>query len=256
MPVRRPPVEEALSPRTREELKQRQLAASVWPRKSKAIGAAWKAFGGTSYRKEVWQKLEQAFYSVCAYCEAILPRDIEHYRPKSEYPQQMFRWDNFLLCCKNCNTDKLAKFLDADGEPLVIDPCAGDPADHFTWSLDTGKPVFNPDPVRRKKAQSTVNLFKLDAQQHCRERRARAQVFYFVLLQSIEESPVPSNVHDWLIDELRPTRPYRSVLRQIVSDPKNRTLITHVKAAVPEAAASIAELQADARGQRDGNTTA
>lgn len=77
----------------------------------------------------------------------------------------------------------------------------------------------------------------------CDDRRAHATTFLLFLLQSLERTPVPSNASNLLLDELQPTRPYRSVLRQIVRDPANRALIQQVKAAVPAAAPLLAALE-------------
>jgi hypothetical protein len=60
--------------------------------------------------------------------------------------------------------------------------------------------------------------------------------FRFFLEQALEESPTPAEVVDWLEDDLDPKRTWRSVRRQIVRDPANRTLIDRVRAKVPHIA--------------------
>lgn len=77
----------------------------------------------------------------CMYCEDSAATDIEHFWPKSKYPERAFCWDNYLLACSDCNSNyKRAKFpLDENGAPLLIDPTAEDPREHLTLSVKTGK---------------------------------------------------------------------------------------------------------------------
>lgn len=244
MPILRPKATAVLSAATRKDLSRRQKTASGYAAGEKRITNAWKRFSGTAARTDVETQLDDVFDSKCAYCETILPKDIEHFYPKSRFPRRMFRWENFLRACKNCNTEKLDDFpLRRGGAPVLLDPCKDEPTEFFTWNLDTGMPVLTTDPARHVRADKTVSMFELDNQQYCDERRARALHFEFILLQSIEKSPIPPNVHTWLLDELKATRPYRSVLRQIVRDPSRRRLIARVKRAVPAAAPLLAALE-------------
>ncbi len=45
----------------------------------------------------------------CSYCERDIRSGIavEHKRPKKKYPAEELNWDNFLLSCPNCNSNKL-----------------------------------------------------------------------------------------------------------------------------------------------------
>lgn len=245
MPVKRPAATVALSGSTRRDLQKRQKTANGYRRGEKRIHNAWKRFSGTAARTEVESKLDAVFHTKCAYCENIVPRDIEHFFPKSRFPGRMFKWTNFLRACKNCNTDKLDSFpLQRNRAPVLLDPCKDEPSAFFTWDLATGLPVLTADPARHTRADLTVTMFDLENQQLCDERRTRARNFLFYLLQSIETQPTPPDVHRWLLDELKPTRPFRSVLRQIVRDPARRRLIAKVKRAVPAAAPLLAELEA------------
>jgi len=47
----------------------------------------------------------------CSYCERKLPASlaVEHVQPKSLHPELRLKWENFLLACVNCNSNKLAK---------------------------------------------------------------------------------------------------------------------------------------------------
>lgn len=98
-------------------------------------------------KKEVKDALIKMFHGKCAYCESkirtVAYGDIEHFFPKSLYPDLTFIWKNLLLACSICNnaTHKGTKFpLDDQGNPLLIDPTDGitDPNRHleFVWDDD------------------------------------------------------------------------------------------------------------------------
>ncbi|MBS1663634.1 MAG: HNH endonuclease [Bacteroidetes bacterium] len=57
--------------------------------------------------RAVRETLKKMFYGKCAYCESrittIYSGDIEHFRPKSEYPWLIVDWDNLLFACPFCN---------------------------------------------------------------------------------------------------------------------------------------------------------
>jgi len=66
----------------------------------------------------------------CMYCEDNEGTDIEHFWPKSEYPNRAFSWSNYLLACAYCNSNfKRTKFPTTNGQPDLLDPTAEDPAD-------------------------------------------------------------------------------------------------------------------------------
>jgi len=95
-------------------------------------------------KKEVKDALIKMFNGKCAYCESKITTvaygEIEHFFPKSLYPDLTFVWKNLLLACSICNNaaHKGTKFpLDDQGNPLLIDPTDGitDPNRHleFVW---------------------------------------------------------------------------------------------------------------------------
>lgn len=84
------------------------------------------------------------FNGKCAYCESKITHvtygAIEHFFPKSVYVDLTFEWSNLLFSCDRCNdaNHKGTNFpLDANGDPLLIDPTDGktDPNAHleFVW---------------------------------------------------------------------------------------------------------------------------
>ena len=85
------------------------------------------------YRNEaVRDGLTKSSFGKCAFCECIPSEggniEIEHFKPKSEYPEFTFEWENFLPSCRRCNGFKGAH--DTVVEP-IINPYDIDPKNAF-----------------------------------------------------------------------------------------------------------------------------
>ncbi len=77
--------------------------------------------------KKYKNDLFQEFDGKCCYCgvKAFSPQmvDIEHFKPKSLYPDLANDISNLLIACRECNISKGAAFpLDENGEALLINP--------------------------------------------------------------------------------------------------------------------------------------
>jgi len=105
------------------------------------------------------EALYAAFHGKCAYCEAkmahVSPPHVEHYRPKSKFPDRMFDWQNWLLSCGRCNDRKWAHFPDCDGQPCLLDPTAEDPSMHLDFLRAR---VLG----RTRRGEETIKLVGLD----------------------------------------------------------------------------------------------
>ena len=69
----------------------------------------------------------------CAYCEGRLDlksdyMEVEHFRDKSDYPDDVLKWENLLPSCKHCNGHKSTH--DVVDEP-IINPFEDDPKEHI-----------------------------------------------------------------------------------------------------------------------------
>jgi len=87
--------------------------------------------------KQIKDCLVKMFHGKCAYCESQIRHidygHIEHYRPKSIFPELTYSWSNLLLACGVCNgkAHKGDKFpQNHEGGPL-INPGFDDPDAHF-----------------------------------------------------------------------------------------------------------------------------
>ncbi|MGM0239464.1 HNH endonuclease [Enterococcus sp. AZ103] len=91
-------------------------------------------------KKPVWNKryikdsLLLMSHEKCAYCEAPLVEpgtymEVEHFYPKSLYPDKVVDWNNLLPSCKSCNSAKGS--FDPNVEP-IIDPSNRNPRDYIS----------------------------------------------------------------------------------------------------------------------------
>jgi len=101
----------------------------------------------------------------CMYCGDSHGTDIEHFWPKTPYPEHMFRWTNMLLCCAECGRIKGTQFPLGDGVPVLIDPATDNPWEFLDFDPQTGNIVARYDPEREQyslKGNQTVEVLRLD----------------------------------------------------------------------------------------------
>lgn len=113
----------------------------------------------------------------CMYCENSEATDIEHFHPKSNYPERTYNWDNYLLACSSCNSNhKRDEFPVEDGRPLLIDPTKQDPAEYLEFSPSTGQWQ-----ARRgcREGSESVRVFGLG--RHAQARRNAWELFELII---------------------------------------------------------------------------
>lgn len=102
----------------------------------------------------------------CAFCEAhishISDDNIEHFRPKSDYLDFTFDWDNLLIACTVCNRDyKKTQFpMALDGSALLINPTRETPETHldFQWDGKTKLATVAPKDQRGLETERCLGL--------------------------------------------------------------------------------------------------
>src|SRR5437868_13704015 len=68
----------------------------------------------------------------CMFCDHNEPTDVEHFHPKSEFPEKAFSWANMLWLCTTCNRLKGAKFPPHNCSGVsIIDPSVENGWDFF-----------------------------------------------------------------------------------------------------------------------------
>lgn len=107
----------------------------------------------------------------CMYCDHNEARHIDHFHPKSRYPERAFRWDNYFLACDVCNGTKLDQFpLDPQGKPLLVNSAEEDPHPELPYSLSTGK---YDELAATNRGKACIQTFELN-RPHLERARQRA----------------------------------------------------------------------------------
>ena len=110
--------------------------------------------------REVRQTLESmaSGLSRCMYCEDGAGTDIEHFWPKSSWPERAFDGSNYLLACSECNSNYKRDLFprDAAGAPLLLDPTVDEPREHLDFSPRTGRYTH-----RTEKGAQSIEAFGL-----------------------------------------------------------------------------------------------
>jgi uncharacterized protein (TIGR02646 family) len=97
---------------------------------------------------EVKDSLKQMFKKKCAFCESHITHvdygQIEHFKPKSKYPDLCFEWNNFLLSCSICNgkSNKGDKFPLENEGGTFINPVDESPENFLKFEFDNTTRTF------------------------------------------------------------------------------------------------------------------
>ncbi len=146
----------------------------------------------SKYRhKEIQSVLSSMFHGKCAYCESHIGHisfaHIEHYRPKSKFPDLAFDWDNLLLACGMCNSTgyKGDEFPESDDGGPIINPCQEEPEDHFDFKYDVGTKIASVY-GKTQRGKTTETLLGLNRKE-LREYRSR-QITRLAALANLAQS--------------------------------------------------------------------
>ncbi|MEZ4849000.1 MAG: HNH endonuclease domain-containing protein [Bacteroidia bacterium] len=190
---------------------------------------------------------------ICNYCEQNEATDIEHILPKSFFPQDAFRWDNYLLACKACNSgyklDQIAVFSPSGSctrfvvarntqpptqEVLMINPRLEDPFDYWQLNLETGMFLETPDEgtCEFQKANYTLevvlHLNDREALRTQRQMAARDRLRDLKLIVNIHEAPDFATL-DQIVNE---NEPFINLDQNLPLDDLKRNLINNLRSAL------------------------
>ena len=112
---------------------------------------------------DVWStakaEISKMSHGKCAYCEgginAVRSCQVEHFRPKSLFPAQAYRWENYFLACGGCNGPKSNEWPQRGG---YLRPDRGDPSRSLCFGEDGSVAAV----AGRRDAARTVVDFELD----------------------------------------------------------------------------------------------
>jgi hypothetical protein len=118
--------------------------------KAMELTEKFKADGSSVWNVQFIKKpLLDSSHGKCAYCETRLDEEskymeVEHFKDKKDFPEDVVSWENLLPSCKRCNGRKLSHNVVRDG--MIIDPYEVEPKNHIylknfriRWRDDIGK---------------------------------------------------------------------------------------------------------------------
>lgn len=176
-------------------------------------------------KKPVWREgavgetlkrvLCEMTHNKCAYSEAPLETNgsvmhIEHFYPKSIYPERVVEWGNLLPTCATCNAGKGA--LDA-GKTPIVNPLRDDPKD-FLYVEGFRYRACDKEGV----GQRTIDVLRLnDATQFAAPRFLAAQYIVEAIERVLRQA---DTIADYLLrgevlqlmGEAGPSHPYAAVI--------------------------------------------
>ncbi|UPQ80512.1 TIGR02646 family protein [Flavobacterium azooxidireducens] len=155
----------------------------------KAIGKAEKRYNHT----DVKSALKKMFNKKCAFCESRITHvdygQIEHFKPKSKYPELCFEWNNFLLSCSICNgkANKGDKFPLENEDGPFIHPVDENPQDFFKFEYDDLTQTFLLFPANQR-AETTIKILGLNREDLVENRTIELKKILFFLEDLIGEN--------------------------------------------------------------------
>ncbi len=132
---------------------------SEWCRKHSA-DVNWGDFSGTNEHQELLQQLREEQDDLCCYCEIVIDETkthVEHFKPRSQYPGEVFSYQNMFACCQHpdsCGHKKKGKYFSE-----LISPLSTDCESRFTY---TGMGNIIPKDENDTFAQDTIDLLGLN----------------------------------------------------------------------------------------------
>lgn len=186
-------------------------------------------------KRAVWnkdyikEKLLEMTHHKCCYCETSLDvsgnyMEVEHFYPKSCFPDRVVDWANLLPSCKRCNIKK----GDINPEKIsLINPTINDPKQHF--KLDRFR-IKGIDEVGKNTIKS-LNLNDLEKLMLVRMKIAEALINKIEDINDLlEDTGVKQNtmkclqirnsIHD-ILEAVQPNKNYSATLSSILLHDEN-----------------------------------
>lgn len=202
--------------------------------------AAWNSLYGepSSAQVKIKQTLRSVFHDKCGYCETIEAQTVDHFWPQNT-AEKRWDWDNFILACDVCQSHKLARPPVDDQGYQMVNPRFDEPLHFLYIDFETG--IIEPRPRSEESlARGRVTLDRLGLSQRTslqdERRRKLGDVVHYILdvIEAPDEIAADAAWHH-LVDHLRPSRPYLSIIRQLfLTQNRYHPLIDALKRLRPE----------------------
>ena len=127
----------------------------------------WEEFSKTIAKKETIVMLDEMYNGCCCYCESKIKNasypEIEHFKPKSQYPELCFDYSNLHYSCKRCNLAKGSYYNDD-----LISPSDENPEEYIRYIGELAISIDN-----NKRGTAMIDLVKLNERSDLKEERIR-----------------------------------------------------------------------------------
>jgi len=154
-----------------------KAGAAAWTNKfvtAKETGLGQRSFlSNTACYKTLRKQLMAMTQYHCAFCDGglgVTSREtVEHFRPKSSFPQLAYEWPNLFPCCDKCQSQKSGKFDEALLKPDEPDYSF---ENFFISNYKTGElePLPNAPATIRNQAEVTIKLYGLNSKARANAR--------------------------------------------------------------------------------------
>lgn len=137
--------------------------------------------------KQVKDSLKIMFSGKCAYCESHITHigygHIEHFRPKSKFPNLCFEWENLMLSCEICNGKQYKgdKFPESNEGGPYVNPVEENPDNSFDFEFDPETGTANVI-SKSGRANTTAEDFGLNRTELVKHRSSVVRKMVFAAL--------------------------------------------------------------------------
>ncbi|MCU0286539.1 MAG: TIGR02646 family protein [Acidobacteria bacterium] len=159
----------------------------------------WHQYQNKGYN-DLLQDLAQMTQHHCSYCDAYpmgrrIPCTIDHFKPKTHFPLDAYKWENLFLSCGLCQ-EKGDTFHDLLLKPDE-DRYSFDKYFDIDWVTGELKPNRNASPKDRERAEITIKHFRLNDNGKPEDRQKELEMFEQMKAPSINDfSSVNGQSHD------------------------------------------------------------
>jgi uncharacterized protein (TIGR02646 family) len=172
---------------------------------------------------DIKNELKTIFNNKCAYCESSISvvsyGEIEHFAPKSQYPQLCFEWSNLLLSCSICNNKKHngTKFpLDSQGQPLLIQPIIENPNLFLHFVYNPLSEIAEIEAINgNPKGKETIKIFGLNSTGRISLLKQRSEYVQNLIYIAIKAGQDDPDAQTLMQKAVQSTQQYAAFARQL-----------------------------------------
>jgi uncharacterized protein (TIGR02646 family) len=129
----------------------------------------WHQVDNENVREILLKLLSEMSAEHCAYCDrSDSAEEIDHFKPKRDFPRIAFEWTNLFPCCSVCNKAKGDQYdenlLRPDEKNYMFEL-------YFNYNATTGElEPNNIDNTAQERANITIKILKLNEAKRCKQR--------------------------------------------------------------------------------------